>query len=99
MFLPRAPYGYFDQRPIAADVAAGGFGKTPEIVTVTARSRASNASDAAVGYCHGSPLRAEIEARGALEHATDAAEKAIEQRFGAGPIDAKIQAHVVTVER
>jgi len=99
MFLPRAPYGYFDHAAIAADVAAGGFRNPPEIVTVPARSRASNASDAAVGYCHGSPLRAEIEARGALEHATDAAEKAIEQRFGAGPIETKIQAHVITVER
>jgi ubiquinone/menaquinone biosynthesis C-methylase UbiE len=98
-FLARAPYGYFDQVAIAADVAAGGFAKTPEIVTVPARSRASNASDAAVGYCHGSPLRAEIEERGPLEHATDAAEKAIEQRFGAGPIETNIQAHVITVER
>jgi SAM-dependent methyltransferase len=99
MFLSRAPYGYFDHAAIAADVAAGGFGKQPEIVTVPARSGARNASDAAVAYCHGSPLRAEIEARGALEHATDAAEKAIEQRFGGGPIEAKIQAHVITVER
>ena len=99
MFLQRSPYGYFDQAAIAADVAAGGFAKTPEIVTVPARSRATNATNAAVGYCHGSPLRAEIEARGALEHATDAAEKAIEQRFGGGPIETKIQAHVITVER
>ncbi len=99
MFLRRAPYGYFDHAGIAGDVAAGGFAAAPEIVTVPARSRASNASDPAVGYCHGSPLRAEIEARGALEHATDAAEKAIEQRFGPGPIDTKIQAHVVTVQR
>jgi SAM-dependent methyltransferase len=99
MFLSRAPYGYFDHSRIAADVGAAGFAATPEIATVTERSRAKNASDPAVGYCHGSPLRAEIEARGALEHATDAAEQAIEQRFGAGPIDTKIQAIVVTVQR
>jgi SAM-dependent methyltransferase len=98
-FLARAPYGYFDRAAIAADVAGGGFGKSPEIVTLPGQSRARNASDPAVAYCHGSPLRAEIEARGALEHATDAAEKAIEQRFGGGPIEAKIQAHVITVER
>lgn len=99
LFLRRAPYGYFDHARIAADVAGGGFTATPEIVTVAARSRAKNASDPAIGYCHGSPLRAEIEARGALEHATDAAEKAIEKRFGAGPIETKIQAHVVVVNR
>ena len=99
MFLQRAPYGYFDHAAIASDVAAGGFATTPEIVTVSASSRASSASDVAVGYCHGSPLRAEIEARGALEHATDAAEKAIEQRFGGAAIEGKMQAHVITVER
>lgn len=99
LFLSRAPYGYFDHATIARDVAAGGFTAKPEIVTLSARSVAKNASDPAVGYCHGSPLRAEIEARGALEHATDAAEKAIEKRFGPGPIDTKIQAHVVSVER
>jgi len=98
MFLPRTPYGYFDHGRIASDVAAGGFG-TPEMVVVAARSIAKNASDPAVAYCHGTPLRAEIEARGGLEHATDAAQKALEARFGAGPIDAKIQAHVVTVQR
>lgn len=98
-FLPRTPYGYFDHGKIASDVAAGGFSATPEIVTVAARSLAQNASDPAVAYCHGTPLRGEIEARGALEHATDAAAAGIVKRFGPGPIDAAIQAHVVTVER
>ena len=99
LFLPRAPYGYFDHRQIAADVAAGGFTAKPALVTVPARSISKNASDPAVGFCHGSPLRGEIEARGALEHATDAAAKKIEEKFGSGPIDTLIQAHVVTVER
>jgi len=96
-FLARAPYGYFDHAAIAADLAAGGFTSKPQIDTVEFRSRANTAADAAVAYCHGSPLRAEIESRGALEHATDAAAAEIERRFGAGPIDAKIQAHVVTI--
>ena len=98
-FLQRAPYGYFEHDAIAADVAAGGFTARAEFDTVSARSRAKSPVEPAVGYCQGSPLRAEIEARGALEHATDAAAKAIEQRFGSGPVDGLIQAHVVTVER
>lgn len=98
-FLSRAPYGYFDTAVIGKDVAAGGFTATPSIDTLDVRSRAPKASDPAVGYCQGSPLRGEIEARGALEHATDAATAEIEKRFGAGPIDAKIQAHIVTVEK
>ena len=98
-FLPRTPYGYFDHAKIAGDVAAGGFAAKPEIVTVPAVSPAKNPNDPAVGYCHGTPLRAEIEARGALDPATAAAAALIAKRFGPGPIKAKIQAHVVTVER
>jgi hypothetical protein len=45
-------------------------------------------------------LRNEIEARDAslLGRATDVAADAIAQRFGRGPVDGKIQAHVVTIE-
>jgi SAM-dependent methyltransferase len=99
MFLARTPHGYFDAEQIARDLSAAGFAARPEIVTVTARSVAKSASDPAVAYCHGTPLKAEIEERGALEHATDAAEKAIEKQFGAGQIDSKIQALVITVAR
>lgn len=53
------------------------------------------------GYCQGTPLRAEIEARDAtgLERVTKVAAEAIAQRFGRGAVDAKLQAHVVTVDR
>lgn len=98
-FLSRAPYGYFDRDQIAADLAAGGFAKRAEMVTVTERSRANSAQDPAVGYCHGSPLRAEIESRGSLDEATAAATAEIATRFGGGPVDAKIQAIVISVER
>jgi SAM-dependent methyltransferase len=98
-FLSRAPYGYFDRDRIAIDLAAGGFAAGAEMVTVTERSRARAASDPAVGYCHGSPLRAEIESRGSLDEATAAAAAEIAKRFGAGPVDGKIQAIVIAVER
>jgi SAM-dependent methyltransferase len=98
-FLARAPYGYFDKAQVAADLAAGGFQATPEIVTIAERSRAPRAVDPAIGYCQGSPLRADIEGRGPLEPASDAAAEEVARRFGPGPIDGKIQAHVVTVER
>jgi SAM-dependent methyltransferase len=98
-FLSRAPYGYYDREQIAADIAAGGFIANPALETIAQRSRARLASDAAVGYCQGSPLRGEIESRGALEHATDAAAAEIAKRFGSGASDTKIQAIVVTVEK
>jgi hypothetical protein len=45
-------------------------------------------------------LRNEIEARNAslLGEATDIAAEAVARRFGRGAVDARIQAHIVTVE-
>jgi SAM-dependent methyltransferase len=99
-FLARTPHGYHDQAIIARDLAQGGFDASPEIVTVTARSRAEFARSPAVAYCQGTPLRNEIEARnaGRLGEATDVAAQAIARRFGAGAVEGKIQAHVVSVE-
>ena len=97
-FLSRAPYGYFDRGRIAADVAAAGFTAAPEIVTIAVRSRAEQPSGPAIGFVQGSPLKSDVEARGALGPATDAATAEIAKRFGSGPVESKIQAHVVTVE-
>jgi ubiquinone/menaquinone biosynthesis C-methylase UbiE len=100
-FMARTPHGYHDRTKIERDVRAGGFEKAATIETLAKRSRARTARHPAIAYCQGSPLRSEIEARDAarLAEATDVAAAAIERRFGAGPVDAKIQAHVVVVER
>ena len=96
-FMARTPHGYFDQAVIANDVAQAGFTSAANIDTVTARSRAASARRAAQAYCEGTPLRNEIEARAGagLAEATAACTAAIAERHGAGPVDAKIQAHVV----
>jgi ubiquinone/menaquinone biosynthesis C-methylase UbiE len=100
-FFTRAPHGYFDRETIERDLAAGGFEAAPEFETVTARSRAASALAAATGLCQGSPLRSEIETRdpAGLARATQAAATALAQRFGAGPVDGKMQAHVIRVVR
>ena len=100
-FLARTPHGYFDRAVIERDLAAGGFAGTPQFVTVAARSRAESARVPAIAYCHGTPLRSEIEARGAsrFDEATDVAAAALMAKFGAGSVDGKIQALVVTVEK
>jgi len=100
-FMARTPHGYHDPAAIERDLKAGGFRTSPQIHTVTARSRAASAQAVAVAYCQGSPLRNEIEARDAsrLAVATDAAARAIADRFGSGPVDGKIQAHIVTIMR
>ena len=99
-FMHRGPHGYTDKHLIAADLARGGF-RHPEIFTVPHRSRSPSPRDAVIGYCHGSPLRMEIEAKGtdALGRATEAAVGALTQRFGASAIEGGIQAHVVVTRK
>jgi SAM-dependent methyltransferase len=102
LFMERTPHGYSDQNTIARDLANGGFTASPRFETLTLRSRAASPRLAAIAYCQGTPWRGEIEARAAsgadLAEATAAVEAAIADRFGTGPIDGKIQAHVVSVQ-
>src|SRR6266852_4469090 len=93
-FLARTPHGYHEHASIGQDLVSGGFIAPPEIITLAARSRARSPRDPAIAYCQGTPLRNEIEARGAsrLGEATDTAAEAIGRRFGWGDVDGKIQA-------
>jgi SAM-dependent methyltransferase len=104
LFMVRTPHGYFDRAAIAADLAAGGFDGPVEFETIAARSTAPSAEAPARAYCQGTPWRNEIEARAAaggagLAEATLASEEEIAARFGRGPVDGKIQAHVVAVRK
>jgi len=98
-FLARTPHGYSDINEVASDLRKGGFTATPNIETIAARSKASNPSIPAIAYCQGTPLRNEIESRDSslLKYATDVATAAVSKRFGAGAVDGKIQAHVVSI--
>lgn len=100
-FLARIPHGYHDTAVIASDLAAGGFTRAASFSTVSARSRADAPQGPAVAYCHGTPLRSEIEARApdGLAQATDAAARAIAARFGGGAVEGLIQAIVVAIQR
>ena len=99
-FLTRTPHGYHDISRIESELRAAGF-QHIEAQTVERRSGAPSHRDPAIGFCQGTPLRNEIEARDAsrLSEATDVAAAAIAARFGLGPIDGKIQAHVITASR
>lgn len=96
-FLARTPHGYHDTAEIRAELAAAGF-TTIAIETVKLWARSASHCDPAIGFCQGSPMRGEIEARdpGGLQAATDAAADALAARFGTGAIEAPMQAHVVT---
>ena len=99
-FLARTPHGYHDCETIERDLAQAGFAGLPSIETLATRSRAPSPRLPAVAYCAGTPLRNEIEARapGGVDAATQWATDALAERFGNGPVDGKIQAHVVTIE-
>ena len=96
-FLKRTPHGYHDATRIRGELASAGFA-TVAVETIARRSQAAGYRDPAIGYCQGTPLRNEIEARDAsrLGEATEAAAAALGARFGFGPVDGKIQAHVIT---
>jgi hypothetical protein len=97
--MARTPHGYHDRTAIERDLAQGGFGGAPQIVTIAERSRADSPRIPAVAYCQGTPLRNEIEARdpARLDEATAVAERELARRFGNGPLEGRIQAHIVSV--
>ncbi|MET1026052.1 MAG: class I SAM-dependent methyltransferase [Dongiaceae bacterium] len=96
LFLARTPHGHHDLATIRDEIRQAGFTKLT-CETLACRSRAGSPRDPAIGYCQGTPLRNEIEARdaGRLAEATAAASEAIAARFGAGPVDGKIHAHII----
>jgi SAM-dependent methyltransferase len=100
-FLARTPHGYADRALIERDLSAAGFSYPAEFVTKAERSRAASPDIPARAYCEGTVLRNEIEARepGGLARATARATEAIRRRFGSGAVEAKVQAHIVGVQK
>lgn len=98
-FLARTPHGYPDPARVEADLRAGGISGPLRCDTVTAQSHATDPTTPAIAYCHGTPLRVEIEALGpnALTQATDACTAALAARYGPGPLSGQIRAHVFSV--
>ena len=96
-FLARTPHGYHDEEQIREELKAAGFTNV-SFDAVDARSKAASPRDPAVAYCQGTPLRSEIEARGApgLEEATNKAANAMARKFGAGAVDGRIRAFVIS---
>jgi SAM-dependent methyltransferase len=97
-FLRRTPSGYHDIAAIRGDLLQAGIGDAT-IETLDLACRAVSARDAAMGFVRGTPLSGEILARDpvGLDRAVEAVTGAIVRRFGEGSIEARMQAHVVTV--
>jgi SAM-dependent methyltransferase len=96
-FLRRTPFGYHDKALIETELVAAGF--TRDVVETVHRESRGPASEAALGLCQGSPLRAEIEARAPdrLVEATEAAAAALRALCGgAEEITLPMSALIVT---
>jgi len=97
LFMPRVPHGYHNVARIKEELGAAGFASIA-VETLDATSKATSPLDVAIAYCQGTPLRNEIDVRSAarLEEATQAAAELLARRFGSGPIEGRIRAHVIT---
>lgn len=95
-FLPRIPYGYHDVAVIQRELESAGFSSV-KIETLDVQGAAQSARHPAIGFCQGTPLRNEIEARdpARLNEATEAAAAALAARFGSGAIRGNLQAHII----
>ena len=97
-FMESVPHSYPDLNVIAADLAAGRL-RREALESVTLVGRAKSAASLAAGYCAGTPLRGEIEARGDLITATAIVAEEMERRLGAGAVIGKMRAHVIHATR
>jgi len=93
-FIVTVPHGYADRDLIVADLEAGGF-RCVAVETLTLEGHAVSAADLATGYCTGTPLRAEIEARGDLATAKAIVAEEMEARLGTGAVTGRMTAHVI----
>ena len=97
-FLATVPHGYADPDVFAADVKAGGL-RCDSITPVTLEGTTASAADLAAGYCGGTPLLAEISARGDLATATAAVAEELTALLGEGPVTGAMTAHVLEATR
>ena len=99
-FLARTPHGYHDETQIRSDRKNAGFAKV-SVDDVPATSKAASALDPAIGFCQGTPLRNELEARdpARLEDATKQAASAVADRYGSGAIEGRMRALVISAAR
>ncbi len=96
-YLAKVLHGSAENEAVDDDLTLAGFADA--IYTIVDKPyAAASARDAATGYCLGTPLRAEIEARanGDTASVVEAVAAALKRRFGSGPIEATMRAHVIS---
>jgi SAM-dependent methyltransferase len=97
-FLRRVPHGYADPDRIRADVEEAGL-VVAELERVELTGQAPSAAALAEGYCLGTPLRFELAERSEPADLVAPLAAALTERFGDGPVDVTMSAHVVHARR
>jgi SAM-dependent methyltransferase len=98
LFMARTPHGHHDIAAMTAALDAAGFAEVGvERVALPCRSPSSR--QAATALCQGTPLRAEIEARGGpgLDAVTEAAARALAAALAGGAIEAPVEAQMEAI--
>jgi len=93
-FLRRVPHGYADAGLIRDDLEAAGL-EVADVVRVELTGHASSAAALAEGYCLGTPLRFELADRGEPADVVAPLTAALTERFGEGPVEVSMSAHVL----
>jgi SAM-dependent methyltransferase len=97
-FLARIPHGYHDPDQVQLDVAAGGL-VVESIDRLVLRGAAPSARVIAEGFCCGTPLRFELQARGDLDEFTHDLTEQMTLRLGAGPVESDLAGYVVSARQ
>jgi ubiquinone/menaquinone biosynthesis C-methylase UbiE len=94
-FMRSVPHYYANVDTLVADIEAAGL-RVVEVEQLVLESPQASAVDIAVGYCFGTPLRSEIEARGGdFDSVVGAIASEIEGHLGGGTVTGRMQAYVV----
>ncbi len=96
-FIANSLHGYANHEMIDDELTTAGF-TDAVYTTVEFPLAAASADDVATGYCLGTPLRPDLEARtsGNVEPVIEAAAMALQKRFGSGTITTTMRAHIIS---
>jgi len=97
-FMRSVPHYYADADLLVADLRASGMSAFVESIVL--EGTATSAAEVAIGYCFGTPLQAEIEARGGdPSRVADAIAAELTTRLGPEPVTGRMGAHIVVATR
>jgi SAM-dependent methyltransferase len=92
-FMVTVPHGYADADVVVADLRSSGL-DCITVESVTLDGHAPSVAALATGYCAGTPVRAEIEARGDLGATIRIVAEEMDARLGTGAVTGRMTAHV-----